>query len=98
MKHLRIFPAAAGIIALTATIGFAQDTRENEGAGFLRVKIGTIEITRKAYDIYKNLLPAETGNETRHAYIVEIEHGNKSKEVTIDAYTGKILTSRNIPV
>lgn len=98
MKHFKIFPAAAGIIALTATVGFVRDTRESEDAEFLRVKIGSIELPREVCHISRKTLATATDNETGHAYLVEIDHGNKSRAVTIDAFTGKILMSRDIPV
>lgn len=96
MKNFKIVPAAAGILALTASISFAQNNRESEGVRILRVMVGTIELTHNIYDNSKNLVSTMIDNHTRHVYLVEIQHGKNFKEVAIDANTGKIVMNREI--
>jgi hypothetical protein len=93
MKKLRILPGAAGIIALTATIGFVDGQRESETESFSQNRI-----TLVSAQSHKPNDGASPGNwqEThpdRSAYLVEIQRGNKLSRVLIDAVTGKILLS-----
>lgn len=92
MKYSRILPAAASIIALTATIGFARDIREVDEADSLRIRVEMCESNNSVDDIaVNNAMPAALQFETACIYRVEIERGNKTKVVSIDAYTGRIL-------
>lgn len=92
MKNFRIFPAAAGVIALTATACFAQDQRENEEADTFRTKV----IVRSASpETTENSVPLNTDRKAGYIYLVEVEHGNKTREVMVDARTGKILSKRD---
>jgi len=91
MNKLRILPGAAGIIALTATIGFVDGQRETETEGFLRDKITLVSAQSGT-----TIDGASPGNRLdikpdSSAYLVEIRHGNKFSRVLIDAATGKIL-------
>lgn len=97
MKYSRILPAAAGIIALTATMGFARDRRESEDSIF-RTRIAVLDSTSKGTwgAIYRNQFPVAIDSETGFVYLVEIERSNKTTAVSIDAYTGKILGSREM--
>ena len=93
MKKSRILPGAAGIIALTATMGFVDGQRKIEAEGFSRERVVLVRTFTE--------IPAEGAtprNETVagldiSAYLVEIKRGDKSKKVLIDALTGKILVS-----
>lgn len=98
MKYFKILPAAAGVIALTATIAFARDQREAEEGNFFRIKIVARDLTKNADGISTNLLPAAINKETGYVYLVEIERGNKTRLLSIDAYTGRILGSHEVTV
>lgn len=89
MKKLKILPGAAGIIALTATIGFVDGQRDVEAESFSR---GRIALTQLAED---NAVPElQTGfKSVRPAYLVEIRRGDTFAEVRIDAITGRVLLS-----
>lgn len=96
MGFLRIFPAAAGIIALTATISFARDQRECEEEGLCRTTIAECAATGNVVDVSNNALPAMGNGEKGNVYEVVITRGIKSWLVHIDAYTGKVLDRRDI--
>jgi hypothetical protein len=93
MKRPRILPGAAGIIALTATIGFVDGQREIEAENFSR---GRITLVRDLAQIGADAaLPGklfEIGTD-HPAYLVEIRRGSTFAKVLIDAVTGKILLS-----
>lgn len=90
MRFFKILPAAAGVIALTATVGFVRDLRESEEEDFSRVSIVGVNST------------VDTGHAANkegqggYAYQVEINRGEKRWLVSIDAYTGKILDKRDV--
>lgn len=91
MKYLKIFPAAAGIIALTATVSFARDQRDCEEGDFCR----TIIVNRDSGS-NPGGAPGESAllaasKKGGNVYHVEISRGFKTWLVSIDAYTGKIL-------
>jgi hypothetical protein len=92
MKFLRIFPAAAGVIALTATVSFARDLRDLEEEDFSRMLIVSVN-SNVDTDHAAN-------NDVRrgHIYHVEINRGEKRWLVSIDACTGKILDKRDVTV
>lgn len=92
MRFSKIFPAAAGIIALTATVSFARDLRDLEEEDFSRVLIVSVD-SHTDTDHAAN-------NEGRrgHVYHVEIHRGETRWLVSIDAYTGKILDTRVVTV
>ncbi|MGA9666168.1 MAG: hypothetical protein WBQ69_06925 [Gallionella sp.] len=92
MKRLRILPGAAGIIALTATIGFVDGQREAEPDGFTRDEVTHVRVltyigTAGAISDSPGAKPDGT------AYLVNITRGEISKDVIIDAVTGKIMLS-----
>jgi hypothetical protein len=97
MKKPRILPGAAGIIALTATMGFVDGRYEAEAEDYSRSSI-TLVKTRS------HIASAGTApgshfidiNPESTAYLVEVRHGEKSAEVLIDATTGRILLSHAI--
>ena len=90
MKFFKILPAAAGVIALTATVSFARDLRDCEEEDFSRVLI--VSVNSKA-DADRAAHKDEQGG---YAYRVEINRGEKKWLVSIDAYTGKILDKRDV--
>ena len=98
MKYFKILPAAASIIALTATIGFARDLREVEEGDSFRIRVELRESKNNADDISAHTLPVAIKSVTGQIYRVEIERGNKTKVVSIDAYNGRILGSTEITV
>jgi len=90
MKKLRILPGAAGLIALTATIGFVDGRHEIEAENISRSRI-----TPVSHIVAKDALsgnPLEIKSDSP-AYLVEIRRGNTHVEVLIDAVTGRILLS-----
>lgn len=96
MGFFRIFPAAAGIIALTATVSFARDQREYEEEGFCRTTIAECAAAGNVVDVSHNALPATGNGERGNVYQVVITRGIKSWLVYVDAYTGKVLDRRDI--
>jgi hypothetical protein len=90
MKYFKIFPAAAGIIALTATVSFARDLRECEEGDFCR----TIIVNRDSGSNPGESAPLAADKKGGNVYHVEISRGNRTWLVSIDAYTGKILDMR----
>lgn len=93
MGRPRILPGAAGIIALTATIGFVDGQREIEAEGFSRGKITLVSpLTHVAADASLSGKQPEIKTDNP-AYLVEIRRGNKFAKVLIDAVTGQILLS-----
>jgi uncharacterized membrane protein YkoI len=92
MKILRILPGAAGIIALTATIGFIDGQREIEDENISRGRIALAEPIARTADgeLPGNHVDIKSGNPV---YLVEIRRGNIFKEVKIDAVTGRIISS-----
>ena len=91
MKKTRILPSAAGIIALTATIGFVDGQREVES--FTRERTTWVRALTEV---------AAEGDSSRNelvikpdisVYLVEIKRGDTTKKVLVDAVTGKILVS-----
>ena len=93
MKKLRLLPGAAGVIALTATIGFVDGQREIEPEGYLRDKMTQVRILKHtAVDgpEYSNSVVIRPGDST---YFVKIKRGDIYTDVVIDAVSGKVLTS-----
>lgn len=93
MKKLRILPGAAGIIALTATIGFVDGQREIEAESFSRGRITLVSaLTHISAD---GVLPGQKLDikSNSPAYLVKISRGDTFAEVLIDAVTGRILLS-----
>jgi hypothetical protein len=93
MNRLRILPGAAGIIALTATIGFVDGQRETEAESYTRDRITLVSAQSQT-----TVDGASPGNRLdikpdSSAYLVEIRRGNKFSQVLVDAVTGKILLS-----
>ena len=94
MKYFKIFPAAAGIIALTATVSFARDMRECEEGDFCRTIIVNRDSVGNPGDAPGESAPLAAGKKGGNVYHVEISRGSRTWLVSIDAYTGKILDMR----
>ncbi|MDO8991245.1 MAG: PepSY domain-containing protein [Sideroxyarcus sp.] len=92
MKLLKIFPTAAGVIALSATVSFARDLRDMDEEDFSRVLIVSVNSNVDAGQAANN------DGRSQHAYHVEINRGEKKWLVSIDAFTGKILEKRDASV
>jgi len=93
MKKSRILPSAAGIIALTATIGFIDGERENENERYSRDQI-TLTTTHEHNSTDNN--PPDNLlllKEERPVYRVELRKDGNAKVVLVDANTGKVIPS-----
>jgi hypothetical protein len=91
MKH-RILPGAAGLIALTATIGFMDGNREMKVENFSRFCISLVSIQ---LDNTADSMPASTQQDKKlsnQAYLVELIRGCATTEVKVDAFTGRIIS------
>lgn len=95
MKMLKILPAAASVIALTATVAFANEERECEQDGYCRtiISISQTKTDAAARTTSRPPQDGETGNE---AFQVKVVRGNRVKLVLIDAYTGRLIEKRDI--
>ena len=98
MQYFKILPAAAGVIALTATIAFARDQREAEEGYSMRITVAASDVARSSYNASASLLPETGGEKPEHCYLVEVARQNTKNLLTIDAGTGRILERREIPV
>ena len=92
MKRLRILPGAAGIIALTATIGFVDGQREIEPDSFSRDEVTHVRVLTRT-GIAGALSDSPGAKPGGPAYLVKIRRGEISRDVLVDAVTGKILLS-----
>ncbi|MBU1423985.1 MAG: hypothetical protein KKH12_03425 [Gammaproteobacteria bacterium] len=93
MKKLRILPGAAGIIALTATLGFVDGRYEIETDSYSRSNITLVKAINHmaAPDTAAGKRPDIKPDST--AYLVKVRHGEIFAEVLIDAVTGRVLVS-----
>ncbi len=87
MNYFKILPAAASIIALSASIGFASEFREADEMAAFRILVETRDLKNSDNDIAGYALPAQSGQ----VYRVEIKRGNVTSVVSIDACTGIVL-------
>lgn len=92
MKLAKILPTAAGVIALTATVAFAQEDREREEGAFSRTVI-TVSPLKSAPAGTTTATPAVAA---AACYQVQIRRGETTHQVLIDAYTGKVLDKRGV--
>ncbi|MGC2164998.1 MAG: PepSY domain-containing protein [Gallionella sp.] len=92
MKRLTILPGAAGIIALTATIGFVDGQREVEAENFSREKISLVLTMHNNVNAAGVSAKVAGAHETI-AYLVEFKRGDKAGRILIDAATGKVILS-----
>ncbi len=84
MKLFKILPAAAGMIALTSSVAFAQDVREREENVYTQTIItaGQERIRGAA--------------STNALYQVTVIRGDKEHLVLIDAATGKVVKKQTL--
>jgi hypothetical protein len=93
MNKLRILPGAAGIIALTATMGFVDGQRKIEAELYSRERAVVVR-TYSEIGAGEGLSGDQTGTKPDiSAYLVEIKRGDTTKKVLIDAANGKVLKS-----
>lgn len=93
MKKLKILPGAAGLIALTATMGFVDGEREIEAGFFSRDRI-TLVSALKDIKPENPLLAEQPALKQDHpAYLVQIRRGERFAEVLVDAITGQVIST-----
>ncbi len=93
MKKSRILPGAAGIIALTATLGFVDKRHEIEIDNFSRSSITLVNAIPHKAASGGNLDNLQNVKPDSNAYLVKVRHGEIYAEVLIDAITGRVLLS-----
>jgi len=93
MKKLRILPGAAGVIALTAAIGFIDGQRKIDTEDFSRDRITLVSAQTGVTSADIPSAQLRVINPDSSAYLVEIKHGAASSGVLIDAVTGRVLLS-----
>jgi hypothetical protein len=92
MKKLRILPGAAGIIALTATIGFVDGQRDAESEYLRKDQVSQISVhTHISANEHSGSGP--DGQPDGFAYLVKIKRGDLSQVVLVDASNGNVLKS-----
>ena len=90
MKTLRILPSAAGIIALTATIGFVDGQREIESFSGDKAHVIIADASVRTMGASGEMSANSFGSELP-AYLVRVKRGEISRDVLIDALTGGVL-------
>ena len=90
MKTLRILPGAAGIIALTATIGFVDGQRDYESISREEPHVRIMMVAASSVTLADNAIGVDAENP---AYLVKVENGGQSNDVVVDAITGNVLKS-----
>lgn len=93
MSRMKILPGAAGIIALTATIGFVDGQCESEYENFSRGRITLVSSPAQVapdHTLYARLAATSADHPT---YLVEFRRGNTYATVLIDAETGRLITT-----
>ncbi len=88
MNRLRILPGAAGVIALTASIGFIDGQRKIETENLARENIARVSAHTIAVGGVAPRLVVKAGGS---AYLVEITRGETSSGILINALTGQVL-------
>lgn len=96
MRRFKIPPTAAGVIALTATVAFANDIRERQEDALCRTIVAishssVISAGKSNYSAPPLDLAAEAA-----LYHVKVTRGDKTSLVLIDAYSGKVVENRSI--
>jgi hypothetical protein len=88
MKFKKILPAAAGVIALTSSIAFADGNRGPQEAS-LRVRVSDCDCQCDPAEDTANSFAI--GGASGSIYRVSIMHGETTKVVLIDAQTGWVI-------
>ena len=83
MKYFKILPAAASIIALSASIGFASEFGEADDTAAFRILVETRELKNGSEQLVAQALPAAMHNQGGKVYRVEINRGNATSVVLI---------------
>ncbi len=96
MKLFKILPAAAGVIALTATVSFANDDKEQEKDGFCRtiINVGHSSVISPNKPSYS--APPLDLNAEAALYHVKVTRGDTKHLVLIDAYSGLVVDKRSV--
>lgn len=98
MKPRRMIPAAAaGVIALTATIAFAQDYTPGEETEGLRIRVSERKLNANSAGVSEQAASLAIDSESGTLYHVEISRGDSSKVVLIEAGTGKVVRNVETP-
>jgi uncharacterized membrane protein YkoI len=93
MKKLRILPGAAGVIALTAAIGFINGERKIETESLSRDRITLVSSQTDVAAVGIASANRLVINPDNPAYLVEIKRGDNPSGILIDATTGQVLLS-----
>ena len=96
MGFFKILPAAAGIIALTATVSFARDQRECEEGDICRTSIVECGSAVNAVEVSNKPSPAAGNGNGKNMYQVAVTRGIRTWLVYVDAYSGKVLDKRDL--
>lgn len=95
MKLFKILPAAAGIIALTATVSFARDMNEKEEDGACRTVIVIRDDAKlQEKESSEHQPDADSSGGDNNVYRVKVMRGELVRLIAIDAYTGLILSNQ----
>ncbi|MEO6974763.1 MAG: hypothetical protein ABI144_02660 [Gallionella sp.] len=93
MKKLRILPGAAGVIALTAAIGFIDGERKIDTGNYSRDRITLVSSQTDVAAVGVASGNRLVINPDNPAYLVEIKRGDVPSGILIDAVTGQVLLS-----
>ena len=96
MANTMILPGAAGLLALTATMGFVDSDRETRADNFSRGRIALVNP-----NVFSTLTADHSHQEMKSGgtvYLVEIRRNEKLSKVAIDAATGRILKQTLISI
>ncbi len=95
MKLFKILPAAAGIIALTATVSFARDMNEKEEDGACRtVLVIRDDAKLQERESSSHQPDPDSAANNSNIYRVKVMRGDTVRVIDIDAYTGHILNTQ----
>lgn len=87
-----IFPGAAGVIALTALLGFVDGQRKYAGDNISNRSIILISDVTGTDQRIDSILLRHKIDSDNPVYLVKIKRGEALSEVLIDAETGRVLT------
>jgi uncharacterized membrane protein YkoI len=90
-----ILPGSAGVIALTALLGFVEGNYQQQDDAVTRKSIALINgLTEKHGNLDSVLSRHENGKESaKPIYLVKISCGESSHEVLINAQNGQVITT-----
>ncbi len=98
MDTTLILPGSAGVIALTALLGFVEGNYQPQDDAVTRKSIALIKgLTEKHGNLDPVLCHHENGMESvKPIYLVKISCGESSHEVRINAQNGQVITTLEI--